>query len=303
MDNLVNRKITQRSFSFPLLLKRTHGEKKQRWNLIRIDSLPKFLNDNEFLLANHRPELKSVSECFRSIFMLHTETLNVWTHFLGAAAVVLLFFNHWMNSTSQWQQNLYFAVFFLGAVTCMTVSAIFHTVLCHSEKMFKLFAKLDYCGVIFLISTSYILWMHFGFYCTLPLKLFYLLLCLALSMICMAVVLQDKFSNPQYGIFRAGLFISLGLSSTVPGMHFIIMEHSTDLPSASIFWLIIMAIFYLIGGIAYASKLPERLWPGKFDIWLQSHQILHLAVIAGVLLCYKGASILADERNSQTCEA
>ena len=31
----------------------------------------------------HRPELNSFTECFKSIFMIHTETGNIWTHLIG----------------------------------------------------------------------------------------------------------------------------------------------------------------------------------------------------------------------------
>ena len=30
-----------------------------------------------------RPELNSFSECFKSVFRIHTETGNIWTHLIG----------------------------------------------------------------------------------------------------------------------------------------------------------------------------------------------------------------------------
>lgn len=53
------------------------------WDLISIQKLPDFLNDNEFLLNGHRPELNSAVECLKSVFKLHTETWNIWTHAVG----------------------------------------------------------------------------------------------------------------------------------------------------------------------------------------------------------------------------
>ena len=67
-----------------------------------------------------------------------------------------------------------------------------------------------------------------------------------------------------------GLFISLGMTGIVPGTHYI----TTD---GQIFgchdWLIFMAILYLSGGVIYAMRLPERLWPGKFDIWVSTYVV------------------------------
>ena len=69
------------------------------------------------------------------------------------------------------------------------------------------------------------------------------------------------------GLCFPGLFIGLGMTGIVPGVHYI----ATD---GQIFgchdWLIFMAVLYLSGGVIYALRLPERLWPGKFDIWVSS---------------------------------
>lgn len=41
------------------------------------------MQDNDFLHAGHRPPLPSFYACFKSIFRIHTETGNIWTHLLG----------------------------------------------------------------------------------------------------------------------------------------------------------------------------------------------------------------------------
>lgn len=47
--------------------------------------------------------------------------------------------------------------------------------------------------------------------------------------------------------------------------------------------LLIMGAFYIGGSVIYGSQIPERFWPGKFDIWLQSHSIWHCFVLAGAI--------------------
>lgn len=46
-------------------------------------SLPGYLDDNIYLDDYHRPELGSVIECVKTLFSLHTETMNIWTHLAG----------------------------------------------------------------------------------------------------------------------------------------------------------------------------------------------------------------------------
>jgi len=56
---------------------------RHAWTLVHHHHLPKWLRDNEFLTKGHRPQLHSFCACFRSMFRIHTETGNIWTHLLG----------------------------------------------------------------------------------------------------------------------------------------------------------------------------------------------------------------------------
>jgi adiponectin receptor len=53
------------------------------WRAIPHHSLPNWLRDNDFLLKGHRPPLPSIKACLESVFRIHTETGNIWTHFIG----------------------------------------------------------------------------------------------------------------------------------------------------------------------------------------------------------------------------
>ena len=55
------------------------------WTTLHHQHLPAWLRDNDYLVRGHRPQLDSVTECFKSIFRIHTETGNIWTHMLGMA--------------------------------------------------------------------------------------------------------------------------------------------------------------------------------------------------------------------------
>ena len=53
------------------------------WTVVHHHHLPHWLRDNDFLIKGHRPPLHSFWACFKSIFRIHTETGNIWTHLLG----------------------------------------------------------------------------------------------------------------------------------------------------------------------------------------------------------------------------
>ena len=60
------------------------------WTVVHHSHLPKWLRDNDFLIKGHRPPLNSFWACFKSIFRIHTETGNIWTHLLGKYSTCLM---------------------------------------------------------------------------------------------------------------------------------------------------------------------------------------------------------------------
>ena len=42
---------------------------------------------------------------------------------------------------------------------------------------------------------------------------------------------------------------------------------------ASLHYMVLMGVLYLTGALIYTTRMPERFFPGKFDIWFQSHQV------------------------------
>lgn len=53
------------------------------WKRSAFHALPEYLKDNEYILHWHRPTLPW-RESAKSLFFLHSETGNIWTHLLGA---------------------------------------------------------------------------------------------------------------------------------------------------------------------------------------------------------------------------
>ena len=60
------------------------------WELVYHHKLPVWLQDNEYIVFGHRQPLNSFRSCFQSVFKIHTETGNIWTHLLGNNEYLLL---------------------------------------------------------------------------------------------------------------------------------------------------------------------------------------------------------------------
>lgn len=118
-------------------------DQTKTWVVCHFNHLPTWLQDNEFLHLSHRPQLGSFKQCFKSIFRMHSETGNIWTHLIGC--LMFLIFAVYVGITlpdhMRFMDKFMFGVFFLGVILCLAFSFIYHTVSCHSLKVGKLFSK------------------------------------------------------------------------------------------------------------------------------------------------------------------
>lgn len=107
------------------------------YKLLHYRDLPEWLQDNDCLLTGHRPHLPSYHLCFRSVFKIHSETGNIWTHLIGAIIFLGLAFELYFFSGSDLPllDKAMFGVYFLSAFACFTFSWTYHTLDCHSGML------------------------------------------------------------------------------------------------------------------------------------------------------------------------
>eukprot|EP00116_Pleurobrachia_bachei_P009706 sb/3469968/ len=191
-----------------------------------------------------------------------------------------------------------YAVFFATATLCMGFSCIFHTLINHSPKMFKLFSRLDYTGIALLVVGSNAPWLYYTHFCRPLAFILYISGNGLVGTLGVIVALWEEFDKPKYRTFRAIVFLTMGLTAVIPGLHFTIKwGWSAALEEASVGWMILMGFFYISGTLLYMAQVPERFFPGKCDIWFQSHQIMHVCVFIAVVICYHGISLLEHRHN------
>uniref|UniRef100_A0A8C2P3H7 Adiponectin receptor protein 2 n=1 Tax=Capra hircus TaxID=9925 RepID=A0A8C2P3H7_CAPHI len=242
----------------------------------------------------------SFRACFKSIFRIHTETGNIWTHLLGCVFFLCLgifyMFRPNISFVAPLQEKVVFGLFFLGAILCLSFSWLFHTVYCHSEGVSRIFSKLDYSGIALLIMGSFVPWLYYSFYCN-PRHVFIIhkLGCLAGALGALPLSSPTLPLSPR-GV-RCRVFLGLGLSGIIPALHYVISEGFLKAATiGQIGWLLLMAGLYITGAALYAARIPERFFPGKCDIWFHSHQLFHIFVVAGAFVHFHGVSNLQEFR-------
>ncbi len=68
-----------------------------------LDNMPAWYADNEFIHSGYRRITNSYAGCFLSLFYLHNETANVYSHLVGALGFILslaAFYTFWTRAVS-----------------------------------------------------------------------------------------------------------------------------------------------------------------------------------------------------------
>lgn len=132
------------------------------------DALPTWQRDNAYIHSGYRPQSNSFRKSFGSLNHLHNETVNIYSHLLGALlflfAGLIAFVVFKPRYAKVSHEDVYvFGCFFAGAVACLGMSATYHTISNHSPAVAKLGNKLDYLGIVFLIWGSFVPSIYYGF--------------------------------------------------------------------------------------------------------------------------------------------
>lgn len=132
----------------------TRLETKARKTLTVLwNDLPTWQQDNHHIHSGYRPASNSYHGSFASLAYLHNESVNIYTHLVGAllalATGVYIYGSLQPRYAQATQEDVkVFACFFGGAVACLGMSATYHTISNHSESVARLGNKLDYLGYV-----------------------------------------------------------------------------------------------------------------------------------------------------------
>lgn len=138
--------------------------------LVLWEDLQSWQQDNHYIHSGYRPASGSFSKSFASLGYLHNESVNIYSHLIGAvifsiAAGALYTQIKPRYDTASSRDVLAFSCFFLGAALCLGMSATYHAISNHSQHVARFGNKLDYVGIVFLITGSFIPSIYYGFYC------------------------------------------------------------------------------------------------------------------------------------------
>ncbi|KAI6081445.1 putative hemolysin-III channel protein Izh2 [Hypoxylon rubiginosum] len=263
-------------------------------NLLFFHQIPTWQQDNEYILSGYRPTSGSALRSIASLLYLHNQTINAYSHLIGAVIFVALPFYFYQHDyvyqpNARVDDIFVVSVYCLGVAVCFAFSATFHIMWNHSYPLTSLCNKLDYLGILVLMWGAGIPTIYYGFFCNHNLRLLYWTTTSSTALCCAIFTLNPYFGSPQFRRWRACFYAGFGLSSIIFIIHGL-MLHGWERQKShmSLVWMGWMATSNLVGAAIYAARIPERWAPYRFDILGASHQIFHVAVMIAAWIHFCG---------------
>ena len=272
--------------------------------------LPTWYKHNKYILNHYRKMNQSINYYIKSIFKLHNETFNIWTHFVASLfflsfLIVNVSMPPYRSRIDKYvTQAFVFYSNIISSFLCFTLSTIMHIFYPINEIICNRLMILDYMGIFINITGTASAFIYFSFYCQeIYQQLYFILLSSATVLILVIFICFKFFVLPHQLKWRVILFIIYGISVLIPVIHRFSIKDDNDnyfLDELRYFMLSVLSFIIAIG--LYISKIPERFYPGKFDIIGSSHTLFHIFTLTGDILCTYGLwVIMIKETDNMVC--
>uniref|UniRef100_A0A3B4TPV0 Progestin and adipoQ receptor family member 8 n=1 Tax=Seriola dumerili TaxID=41447 RepID=A0A3B4TPV0_SERDU len=223
-----------------------------------------------FILGGYRPVGLSWRSYVLSLFQIHNETLNVWSHLLAAVCVLLRFMGPEGQGFSLDVSSLPL-VLYCSSNYCACCSAVAHLLQSHSEHAHYSLFFLDYVGVA---VYQYGCALHAGTGLFIFLPAAALLAWFSCATCCYAKL---HFRRP-YPLHRKlcqvvpmGVAYLLDISPIAHRLATYSWTNSTALPLH-----FLQVVLFLLSAFFFSCPVPERFAPGRYDIVGHGHQLFHI---------------------------
>eukprot|EP00735_Rhodelphis_limneticus_P003854 TRINITY_DN15383_c0_g1::TRINITY_DN15383_c0_g1_i1::g.22729::m.22729 TRINITY_DN15383_c0_g1::TRINITY_DN15383_c0_g1_i1::g.22729 ORF type:complete len:304 (-),score=41.27,sp/Q86V24/ADR2_HUMAN/31.50/7e-26,HlyIII/PF03006.15/1.1e-37,Tom5/PF10642.4/2.4e+03,Tom5/PF10642.4/0.68,YrhC/PF14143.1/0.37,YrhC/PF14143.1/2.1e+03 TRINITY_DN15383_c0_g1_i1:25-936(-) len=250
--------------------------------LYLFDEVPAFLQ-RRFILSGYRYNI-GFKACLHSIFSIHNETGNIWTHLFAVAYFLYLTISIPTQGAVSEGTLEDKAAFFLSCFAfamAFFASVANHTFNCHSERVHFTCSQLDFqILAISMILPSYPI-MRYGFTCAAMWRQSYVLASAGMLVLAICMCRLELKARRNFPMRRAITLMFVLYMSPIAVVHQSYHMHSSEELSSIRSALMFGFAAPTIGAFVYLSRCPERLKPGWFDIWFHSHQWWHVWAALG----------------------
>jgi adiponectin receptor len=235
------------------------------------------MQQRPFIKTGYRESPLTAIEALSSIFQIHNETGNIWTHLIGGIYFLYVLY-HVLTLDVRADLKTLLIINAISYMLTMFFSVVYHTFIAHSYKVAKCCYKCDLCGISLAIYNGIFTGVYVGFLgLDGAIRGVYLVISFVLLVLGIAAPFWKRF-EPYRTIF---LTIS-GVVAFLIYVHWVILA---DAERVEYLGLEVVKAFVFLGAgfLFYSAAWPERTSnSGRFDIWFSSHQFWHIFVFLAV---------------------
>ena len=238
------------------------------------------MQHNTFVKKSYRLQgQKSYSYCLKSVFALHSETINIWTHLMAFSWYGWMIVDLNRNGPKNFDEvdMLLMSGAYASCMVTWIISSLYHCLLCHSEPVYLLWLKLDIMGIAFGFTVTANVFIYYAFYFDQTLKTLYIALITSSGLQVGMWTMSFGKSTPDSCTFN---LVILALLWCVPAAHFMYAQEMSRRIGDILDSFLKMILANGLGGFVYFSKIPERYLTKRnqleFFFLPNSHQIMHV---------------------------
>jgi len=252
-----------------------------------------------------------ITSTLTSIFQIHNEYMNIWTHMIGAFIFLYLLYRFiiqsYQNKNKSYSLICMVCFYLISALFVFVSSTIYHTFNHHTVDVANKCLCLDWFGVTLLVLASNLYTAYFSLYQNQHFYTFYSFLFINI-MIYVYLTYKNMYSLIQCyyfhqcnkeekkekedkndGIHHKESFMRVMITSLFGLGVFIawVLHYILSKFVDTQYFSMILLVYLFHGFVAFkAFSIPERFAPELFHTFGSSHQIFHTGSVIGTLLLY-----------------
>ena len=239
-------------------------------------------------MAGYRRPGASFYQCLQYTLVAHNEVGNFWTHFIPFIGWLVWLFYLAMSWEDFFQPYNYPLIcFWIGACSYALFSSIAHLFSCKSLTVLTISFMLDYLGIAMYGLGANIAALFYFSPINSPIFshtwiILFIDVCMLVSGTALSSLSRFFWEDHKFKFaIRLCAFVPGYLFSILPYLHrlFICWVYTADCFPETASWHPLSIFSTAMAAFFYCSKVPERFFPGKFDIIFQSHQIFHVCTV------------------------
>jgi predicted membrane channel-forming protein YqfA (hemolysin III family) len=233
-----------------------------------------------YIHSGFRPAHKPYSYYIKSLFMKHNETINAWSHYIGALYTISLLFRYDLSDPYSWP----ILTGILTATIMFFTSASAHLMHSKNTKCHMNCFLCDFAGISFNVFGACFMQIYIcsPIYYFNWIKPVLLPIIGGLSLLCCLLnsLSQTVYHRPYPKLKRVMQFGPCAFSYLFALFPLILQMffNSNEQFKINFTFHLLSLTSLIVGAVCFALDFPQRFLPGKFDFIGQGHHFFHLCI-------------------------